>query len=52
MIQVLRIYEIQSDGRLAELVYWCDICAITMFENKPCDCCQGPVQLQRRPVNP
>lgn len=35
-----------------ELVYWCDVCAITMFELKPCDCCQGPIELQRREVRP
>ncbi len=50
LLQVLRVFEITADDRKLELVYWCDICAITLFEQKPCDCCQGPVELQRRPV--
>jgi hypothetical protein len=49
-LQVLKVYEFDEDGVKHELVYWCDICAITMFELKPCDCCQGKIELQRRKV--
>lgn len=49
-LQVLKIYEIDQRDRKRELVYWCDVCAITMFELKPCDCCQGKIELQRREV--
>ena len=31
-----------------ELDYWCDICAIAMYELKECECCQGPIELRRR----
>ncbi len=49
-VQVLKVYELDGDGRKRELVYWCEVCAITMFELKPCDCCQGTIELQRREV--
>jgi PAS domain-containing protein len=49
MIQVIRVYELAKDGKY-ELDYWCEICAIAMFELKACDCCQGPIELRRRLV--
>ena len=49
MVQVIRLYALKKDGKY-ELDYWCDICAIAMFELKPCDCCQGPVELRERLV--
>jgi hypothetical protein len=39
MIRVIRIYALKKDGKF-ELDYWCDICAIGMYESGPCDCCQ------------
>jgi hypothetical protein len=47
MIQVIRLYELRDNKRW-ELDYWCEICAIAMFELKACDCCQGPIDLRRR----
>jgi hypothetical protein len=47
MIQVIRLYAVEGDQRF-ELDYWCEICAITMFELKACDCCQGEIELRRR----
>jgi hypothetical protein len=47
MIQVIRLYELRDNERW-ELDYWCEICAIAMFELKACDCCQGPIDLRRR----
>lgn len=47
MVQVIRIYELK-DGHKFELDYWCEICAIAMFELKECDCCQGPIELRKR----
>ena len=47
MIQVIRLYELRDNQRW-ELDYWCEICAIAMFELKACDCCQGPIDLRRR----
>ena len=50
MIQVVRLYALKEDGKY-ELDYWCDICAIAMFELKACDCCQGPIELRERKVD-
>ncbi len=49
VVQIIRMFEWQG-GRRYELDYYCDICAIVMFENRPCDCCQGPVELRRREI--
>ena len=46
-VQIIRVFEVAKDGKY-ELDYWCDICAIAMFEQKPCDCCQGETELRRR----
>jgi hypothetical protein len=46
-LQIIRIYEVK-DGRRFEIDYWCEICAIALYELKPCDCCQGPIELRRR----
>ncbi len=51
MVQVIQVISIEQDGRY-ELDYWCDICAIAMYELKPCDCCQGEIQLRRRRLQP
>jgi hypothetical protein len=47
VVQVIRLFANNKSG-LAELDYWCDICAIPMFELKPCDCCQGPIRLREQ----
>ena len=49
VVQVIRIYQFDK-GKKYELDYWCDICAIVMFELKACDCCQGDIELRRREV--
>lgn len=49
-LQILRMYEVE-DGQLYELDYWCDVCAIVMFETGPCACCQDDNRLRRRPVD-
>ena len=48
-VQVIRLFEVTKGGKL-ELDYWCDICAISMVELKPCECCQGETTLRRRKV--
>jgi hypothetical protein len=50
LVQIIRVFEITKDGRY-EIDYWCEICAIAMFEKKDCECCQGPVELRRRKVD-
>ncbi|MEX0939233.1 MAG: hypothetical protein WDZ59_15330 [Pirellulales bacterium] len=49
MVQVITIYALKADGKY-ELDYWCDICAIAIYELKPCDCCQGETRLRERRV--
>jgi hypothetical protein len=46
-VQVIRLFETTKDGPL-EVDYWCDVCAIAMFELKPCECCQGETVLRKR----
>jgi hypothetical protein len=49
-VQIVRWYAIRQ-GRKYELDYWCDICAIPMYELKTCDCCQGEIRLRERAVD-
>lgn len=49
MVQIVRVFELAEDGKF-EIDYWCEICAIAMFELKECECCQGPIELRRQPV--
>ena len=49
LVQIIRVYEVADDGKY-ELDYWCELCAIAMYELKACDCCQGPIELRRREV--
>jgi hypothetical protein len=48
-LQTLRVYSLEKAGKF-ELDYWCDVCAIAMYELKPCECCQGDTEFRRRPV--
>lgn len=48
-VQIVRAFEVR-DGNKLELDYWCEICSIALYELKECDCCQGPIELRRRPV--
>ena len=46
-VQIVRWYAIR-EGRKYELDYWCDTCAIPIYELKTCDCCQGETRLRER----
>jgi hypothetical protein len=48
-LQVIRVYTIK-DGKRYTLDYWCDICAIIMYELQDCECCQGPIRLREEPA--
>jgi len=50
LVQIIGVAEIAKDGKF-EIDYWCDICAIAMFEQKDCECCQEPNVLRRRKVD-
>lgn len=51
LVQVIRVY-IWKDGHRFEFDYWCDICAIPMYELKECECCQGPIRFRFRSAEP
>lgn len=51
VVQVIRIYTFKGEDKF-ELDYWCDVCAIQMFELKKCECCQGPTRIRERKVVP
>jgi hypothetical protein len=48
-VQVIRTYTVKPDGKYL-VDYWCDICAISMVEDGPCDCCQAHNELRERKV--
>jgi len=45
-LQVLTIFTVNDAGRHEYVDYWCDVCAIPMYEIKPCDCCQAEIRLR------
>lgn len=49
IVQVVNVYELSAEGKF-EIDYWCEVCAIAMFELKACECCQGEIELRRRRV--
>ena len=50
LLQIIRVYEFR-DGKKYEVDYWCDVCAITMFEKGLCACCQDENRLRYRLVD-
>lgn len=44
--QILMVYTFDKKGKRQYTDYWCDICAIPMYEIKECECCQGEVELR------
>ena len=50
LVQIIRVYQIE-DGQRFEVDYWCDVCAIVMFETGACSCCQDHNRLRKRPVD-
>ena len=49
-LQALVVYFFNRKGEREEFDYWCDICAIPMYEIKDCECCQGPSRHRYRPA--
>lgn len=50
-LQALIVYFPNKEGQREEFDYWCDICAIPMYEIKECECCQGPIRHRYRPAS-
>lgn len=49
LVQIIQVFAVRADGKY-EIDYWCEICSIAMFEQKDCECCQGPIELRKRKV--
>ena len=49
-LQALIVYFFNEEQERVEFDYWCDICAIPMYEIKACECCQGPSRHRYRPA--
>jgi hypothetical protein len=49
MVEVIQLYKFKPDGKY-EIDYWCDVCAIVMYEPKQCECCQAPNRYRERRV--
>jgi len=49
LLQVLEVHSYVK-GKLHEVYYWCDICAIKRHEKQICDCCNGPMELREAPL--
>lgn len=49
----LRVMAVRSvrNGKLHDVYYWCDICAIRRSEKMICECCGGPMELIEEPVD-
>jgi hypothetical protein len=48
-LEVLMVFTFDEKGQRQYTDYWCDLCAIPMYELKPCDCCQGDIRLRFQP---
>ena len=48
-VQVVTVYEVDEDQKY-EMDYWCDVCAIVMYETGPCACCQDANRPRKRVV--
>jgi hypothetical protein len=48
-IEVIK-FQSRLDGKLHDLYYYCDVCAITSFKPGPCECCQAPVEFRETPT--
>jgi hypothetical protein len=48
----LEVIKLQSwrGGKLHDLYYYCDVCAISTHKPGPCECCQDPVQFRETPA--
>jgi len=48
----IEVIKLQSwlKGKLHDLYYYCDICAITAHKPGPCECCQEPVEFRETPA--
>jgi hypothetical protein len=50
-LHILQVFTFDDKDQRQYTDYWCDICAIPMYEIKPCDCCQQEIRLRFQPQN-
>lgn len=48
-IEVIKFQSLKN-GKLYDLYYYCDICAITAHKPGACECCQEPVEFRETPA--
>ncbi len=48
-IEVIK-FQSWTNGKLHDLDYYCDVCAISTHKPGPCDCCQDPVVFRELPA--
>lgn len=49
LLQVVEVHSLR-EGKLHEVYYWCEVCAIRRAEERICECCGGPMFLREEPV--
>lgn len=49
ILEAISLYSVH-DGKVYELYYWCDTCAIRAVAPGNCECCQQPVKLVERAI--
>jgi hypothetical protein len=50
LVQIIRIHEVREGGKFI-VDYWCDVCAIEMYEFGSCACCQDQNRLRKRRID-
>ncbi len=48
-LRVISVYVFDETGRRLHMDYWCDICAIPMYEIQECECCREEIRLRLQP---
>jgi hypothetical protein len=50
--KVIEVSDVQRrlDGKVYDVFYWCELCAIKAVTDDACVCCQGEVELRERPA--
>lgn len=48
-IEVIK-FQSWKNGKLHDLYYYCDVCAITASKPGACECCQDPVEFRETPA--
>jgi hypothetical protein len=48
-IEVIKLQSVKG-GKVYDLYYYCDVCAITTHKPGPCACCQDPVVFHETPA--